>query len=141
MKNTLVSVHYTGSLSDGTIFDSSKKRNEPLSFSLGQGQVIAGFENAVKDLEVGQTVKVTIPPKDAYGEYNEKLLITLPLELIPPDIDLHVGQMLQLPLGNGQGMTCSVKEINDQNVVIDGNHELAGKELNFEIELLSRTEA
>ena len=124
-----VSVHYTGTLDDGKQFDSSKGR-EPLAFTVGNGDVIAGFDRAVTGLDVGKSVKVRMEPKDAYGERREDLVVTVPAAQAPPG--LQVGQFVSLG-----GRRALVTKITAESVTVDANHELAGQALNFEIELVS----
>ncbi len=131
-----VAVHYTGSLADGTIFDSSRER-EPLSFTVGEGQVIAGFNDAVSGMNVGDSVKVTIPATDAYGEYNEQFVINVPPADIPAEIEVEVGMDLQLHQEDGGAIPVRVTAISDDAVTLDANHPLAGQDLTFEIELVS----
>ena len=132
----MVAVHYVGTLDDGTQFDSSRDRNQPLEFECMAGQMIPGFDKAVKDMEVGQTVTVRIPAAEAYGEYDERLLHTVQKKQLPGSERAIKGQkvMLQSPMGP---VPAIVSEVTDDSVTFDLNHELAGKELTFEIELLS----
>lgn len=131
-----VAVHYTGSLTDGTIFDSSRER-EPLTFTLGEGQVIAGFDDAVHGMDVGDSVKVTIPAADAYGEYNEQFVISVPPADIPAEIGVEVGMDLQLHQEDGGAIPVRVTSVTEETVTLDANHPLAGQDLTFEIELVS----
>lgn len=131
-----VAVHYTGSLADGTIFDSSRER-EPLSFTVGEGQVIAGFNDAVQGMNVGESVKVTIPATQAYGEYNEQFVINVPPADIPAEIQVEVGMDLQLHQEDGGAIPVRVTDVSDESVTLDANHPLAGQDLTFEIELVS----
>jgi len=124
-----VSVHYTGTLDDGNQFDSSQGR-EPLQFTVGAGDVIAGFDQAVTGLEVGQSRKVHIEPKDAYGERRDDLVVTVPAAEAPQG--LQVGQRVSLG-----GRPATVTKVDAQGVTVDANHELAGKALNFEVQLVS----
>ena len=132
-----VKVHYVGTLDDGTKFDSSIDRNQPLEFTCGAGQMIPGFDQAVKDMEVGKTVKAHIPAALAYGEWREDLVQKVPLEQIPNGDQLPVGHTIYMRHGNGQPFPVFVKSIEDGIVTFDMNHELAGKDLNFDITLLS----
>lgn len=130
-----VKVHYVGKLPDGTIFDTSEKR-EPLEFTLGQKQLIPGFENAVVGMESGDQVTVNVPPEDAYGPYDEKLIQVIERETLPQDLEPEVGQLLEGVRGDGQRITVSVLDVNDTNVTLDANHPLAGKDLVFDITLV-----
>ena len=129
-----VRVHYTGTLDDGTEFDSSRDR-EPLEFTLGEGMLIPGFEKAVIGLGKGQSVKVTIPAAEAYGEHVEEMIITVPRDQVPPHIEPEVGLMLQLMTDGGE-MEVAVTEVTDEAVTLDANHPLAGETLTFDIELV-----
>jgi peptidylprolyl isomerase len=129
----LVSVHYTGQLTDGEVFDSSEGR-EPLQFTMGSGQLIPGFENALVGKKVGDKVTVNIPAEEAYGPIREDLIVSVPVSQMPGPVE--VGQSLQAQGGNGQAFNVTVKEVNEENITIDGNHPLAGKELIFDIEVI-----
>ncbi len=131
-----VTIHYTGRLIDGTVFDSSEGK-DPLPFTLGSGQVISGFEDAVTGMNIGEKKTVTIPPEKAYGERNEQMVINVPLTQVPPDIKPEVGQQLQLMGPENQPMVVVISEITDESVVLDANPPLAGKELTFDIELVT----
>ena len=130
-----VYVHYTGTLNDGSVFDSSRD-GDPLGFTLGSGQVIPGFEAAVRGLEPGQSTTISIPPDDAYGAYRDDLLIEVQREQMPPGLDPEVGHQLQLTLDGGQQIPVAVTEVSDASVKLDANHPLAGKTLNFDVELV-----
>jgi peptidylprolyl isomerase len=134
-KGDSVKIHYTGTLNDGTVFDSSAGR-EPLGFTLGSGQVIAGFDEAVLGMSHGESKKVTIPADKAYGEYKKELVMPVPKNQVPAEINPEVGQKLQLQGPNGQPMMVVVVAINDDHIMLDANPPLAGKELTFEIELV-----
>ncbi|MFZ5776226.1 MAG: FKBP-type peptidyl-prolyl cis-trans isomerase [Thermodesulfobacteriota bacterium] len=131
-----VSIHYTGTLTDGTVFDSSAGR-EPLQFTIGSGMVIPGFDAAVNGMQVGETKKVTIPCAEAYGERNEELIIQVPRDQVPPEINPEIGQKLQMGGPNGQLVVVSVTEVTDQAVTLDANPPLAGKDLVFDLELVA----
>lgn len=133
---TQVSVHYTGKLSDGTVFDSSVDR-EPLTFVVGSQQVIPGFEEAVVNMEVGEKKTVTIPCEEAYGQRREDLLIDIPNEHIPADIPREVGQQVLLRHPQGQEFPALIVEVKEDSLTLDANHPLAGEDLIFEIELVS----
>lgn len=135
-----VRTHYTGTFDDGTVFDSSYTRGEPLEFICMAGQMIKGFDEAVKDMEVGETKKVHIPAADAYGERNEELVQEIPKENIPDADELPVGQTVYLQGPGGQPLPVKVEAVTDTVVVFDMNHEMAGKDLNFEITLVEIVE-
>lgn len=130
-----VRVHYTGSLTDGTVFDSSRER-EPLSFQVGAGQVIPGFNDTVEGMEVGDKVDVTVESKDAYGDYREDFVINVNPTDIPDEIDPEVGMDLQLHQEDGGAIPVKITAVSDDAVTLDANHPLAGKDLKFEIELV-----
>lgn len=130
-----VSVHYTGTLENGEVFDSSRDR-EPLSFTVGEGQMIPGFEKAVKGMKLNETKKITIEPSEAYGELKPDMVQKISKEQLPPDLKVHVGQQLASQMPDGQQIVVTVKDIADEDITIDANHPLAGKTLNFEIEVV-----
>lgn len=130
-----VRIHYTGTLHDGSPFDSSEGR-DPLEFTVGSGQVIPGFDTAVTGMRVGDRKTVTIPADEAYGHAREELLVTVPRSSVPPQIEPRVGQRLQLGRGD-QAMMVVVREVGDEEIVLDGNHPLAGQDLTFELELVA----
>jgi peptidylprolyl isomerase len=130
-----VRIHYTGKLSDGTEFDSSSGR-EPLEFSLGAGQVIPGFDNAVDGMSVGESKTVTIPPEEAYGQKHEQLVQDVPKSALPDDIKPEVGMRLQSQTPDGQTLHLVVTEVEAEKITVDGNHPLAGEDLTFDIELV-----
>lgn len=130
-----VRIHYTGTLADGSTFDSSHGR-DPLEFTLGTGQVILGFDAAVDGMSVGQSKTVDIPADQAYGAHNPEALQTFPRSKIPDSIPLEVGTKLQLQSSQGQPMMVTVAEVTDHAVILDANHPLAGKVLTFQIELV-----
>lgn len=130
-----VKVHYTGTLEDGSVFDSSENR-EPLEFTLGQGQLIPGFEKAVIGLGVGDTTSVDIPSEEAYGEVREDLVINVPKDQLPEDVEPKVGMQLQLNQPDGQPVPVRITEVSEAELTLDANHPLAGKDLSFSIELV-----
>jgi peptidylprolyl isomerase len=134
-KGDNVKVHYTGRLEDGTVFDSSHDR-EPLEFTLGEGQVIQGFETAVDGMAEGETKTTKIPAEEGYGDRREEMVIELERGKVPSDIQPEVGQNLQIQLQNGEQLPVVVTAVEDEKVVIDANHPLAGKTLVFDIELV-----
>jgi peptidylprolyl isomerase len=131
-----VSIHYTGTLEDGSQFDSSKGR-EPLQFQLGSGQVIPGFDKAVEGMAVGETRSVTIPPEDAYGPRNEQAIQEVPKSALPPDLVPVEGMNLQAQNQNQQPIQLTVVSVQEDSITVDANHPLAGKSLNFEINLVA----
>lgn len=130
-----VRVHYTGTLEDGTQFDSSRGA-EPMEFAMGQGQLIAGFEKAVAGLSTGESCEVTLAPEDAYGESNEEMIRSVPRELMPEGVELTPGMVLQGQADDGRVDNFTVVSFTDEMVTLDANHPLAGKALTFEIELV-----
>lgn len=130
-----VQVHYTGTLEDGSEFDSSRKRNEPLEFTLGQGQMIPGFEKAVDGMEVGDSKKVNIPSQEAYGEKKQEMIMEVSKDDFPPNITPEVGQQLAVNT-QGKQVPVIITEMSDDKVTLDANHPLAGKDLTFDIELV-----
>lgn len=134
-KGDVVKVHYKGKLNSGEQFDSSEGR-EPLEFTVGAGQMIAGFDQAIPGMSVGEKKTITIAPADAYGEKNEDAIIEFPKSNIPSDMKLQPGMKLQLRNEAGHPIPVTVAEVKDDIVILDANHELAGKELIFDIELV-----
>lgn len=134
-KGDQVKVHYTGKLTDGTIFDSSEGR-EPLAFEVGAGMMIKGFDAAVDGMAIEAKVTVEIPAAEAYGEAREEMIFDVPRTNLPPDMEPEVGQQLAMSQPNGQQMPVKVKEVHEDKVIIDANHDLAGKDLVFDIELV-----
>jgi len=130
-----VRVHYTGTLPDGTQFDSSRG-GEPLEFTLGEGRLINGFEQAVEQMALGEQRTVNITAQDAYGPRYDELLQSVPRSAIPEEIELHEGLALQGSAPDGHAMRFTVIEFDAEQVTLDGNHPLAGEDLVFEIELL-----
>lgn len=131
-----VTLHYTGRLADGTIFDSSAGR-DPFPVDLGSGNVIAGFEEAVIGMSVGDFKIVTIPPEKAYGPYYQEKVINFPANQLPSDIEPEVGMQLQLQSYDGQPFIVRVTEVSEDHVKIDANPPLAGQDLILEIELIA----
>ncbi len=130
-----VRIHYTGTLADGSTFDSSEGR-DPLEFTLGAGQVIPGFDKAVTGMDVGDSQTVEIPADDAYGPVNPDGRQSFPRDKVPENIPLDIGTRLQLSGPQGQPIMVTVTEVTDEEVILDANHPLAGKDLTFKIELV-----
>lgn len=133
--NDTVKVHYTGTLTNGEQFDSSKGR-EPLQFVVGAGQMIAGFDAAVNGMAVNEKKTVTIPADQAYGQRNDQMMQTVPRTQLPPEMKPEVGQSLIASGPEGQQTQVTVAEVHEDRIVIDANHQLAGQDLIFEIELV-----
>lgn len=139
-KGDTVKVHYTGTLEDNTVFDSSKER-DPLEFQLGAGMVVPGFENLVLGLKEGEVVKETIPCTEAYGERRADLQLEIKRSDVPADLDLKVGTYLQMQSPDGQTASVEVVELSDEKVRLDANHPLSGKDLTFEVTLVELVSA
>lgn len=131
-----VSVHYTGRLADGSIFDSSLGE-EPLVFTIGQDEVIEGFEAVVKSMSVGEKKTATLTPEQGYGERYDDLVIEVPLTDMPADLELEIGDELEITDEDNEPMLVVVVDMNDSTVTLDGNAPLAGESLTFELELLA----
>jgi len=130
-----VKVHYTGILADGTTFDTSVG-SEPLEFTLGQGQMIPGFEQAIIGMQVGETKTFTIPTDQAYGPYRDDMIFEVARDELPADIDPRVGMQLQMNQGDGGIMIVTITDVSETTIKIDANHPLAGQDLTFDIELV-----
>ena len=131
-----VKVHYTGTLQNGEVFDSSVEK-EPLEFTLGEGQLIPGFEKAVIGMSIGDSTTINIPSAEAYGDTREDLIIAVPKDQLPKEIEPKVGMQLQVNQENGQPVPVKIAEITDTELKLDANHPLAGEDLTFEIELIN----
>ena len=129
-----VKVHYTGTLSDGSVFDSSEGK-EPLEFTIGEKQVIPGFENGVKEMKMNEEKTIKINAKEAYGERDERMVVSVPRDKFPPDV--QAGGTLILKGPNGERFPAVVKEVKENEVFIDMNHPLAGKDLNFKVKVIA----
>ena len=132
-----VSVHYVGTFPDGTEFDSSHARGEAMSFTVGSGQLIAGFDQAVNGMTVGETKSITLSPAEAYGDVQEGLTTTVSQTAFPTDYNFVVGQQVMGQNEAGAPVVATISEVLDNEVVLDMNHPMAGKTLNFSIELIS----
>ncbi|MGM0453395.1 MAG: FKBP-type peptidyl-prolyl cis-trans isomerase [Thermodesulfobacteriota bacterium] len=129
-----VKIHYKGTLNDGTVFDSSEGR-DPLEFTIGEGNIIPGVEEAVIGMAPEDTKTETISPDKAYGDYRSEMVIDVDKSQFPENIDPEVGQQLELKQQDGQTVVVTVTEVNENQVKLDANHPLAGKDLTFEIQL------
>jgi peptidylprolyl isomerase len=130
-----VKVHYTGKLEDGRVFDSSKDR-EPLQFTVGEGQVLPGFEQAIVGMQPGEQKSETIPAEKAFGERRDELVVKVNREEFKTDQELEVGQRFSVK-GEGGAQTFTIVELDESSATIDANHELAGLDLVFDIELVA----
>jgi peptidylprolyl isomerase len=130
-----VKVHYTGTLEDGTVFDSSRDR-EPLEFTLGKGQLIKGFENAVLGMSIGETKTVRIPSNEAYGPRRDELLLKFSKTDFPPDMEPIEGLVLNLRNPDGRSLVARITEVSGDSVTLDANHPMAGNDLTFKIDLV-----
>ncbi|MFA4836667.1 MAG: FKBP-type peptidyl-prolyl cis-trans isomerase [Dehalococcoidia bacterium] len=130
-----VIVHYTGRLQDGTVFDTSAG-SEPLEFTLGQGQLIPGFEQAVIGLQVGESKTVTIPVDEAYGPRRDDMVLEINRDELPEGLEPEVGMLLEMNQADGTTMTVTITDVSETTIKIDANHPLAGQDLIFDIELV-----
>ena len=135
-ENNTVKVNYTGKLSDGQVFNSSEGK-EPIEFTLGQGQLIPGFEKGLIDMKLNEKKTITIAKEDAYGEINNDLIQEVEKTQLPQDMTPKVGMGLVSKSPDGQEMNLLVVEVKEESIVIDGNHPLAGKELIFDLEVVA----
>ncbi len=131
-----IKINYTGTLDDGTVFDSSENHDQPLEFTVGSGQVIPGFEEAVRGMETGEEKEFRIEASEAYGEPNPDLKQTVPRSLLQSDTEINEGMMIMVSTADGQQMPARIAEITDEEITLDMNHPLAGKALNFNIMVL-----
>jgi peptidylprolyl isomerase len=130
-----VTVHYTGKLPDGSVFDTSKGR-EPIQFVVGQRKVIPGFEIAVTGMSPGETKTVNVAPEEGYGPHQSQLVVTFPRDEVPAEYSVKVGQTLQVQTTSGETLPATVVELSDTVITLDANHPLAGQELTFDIQLV-----
>jgi FKBP-type peptidyl-prolyl cis-trans isomerase 2 len=130
-----IKVHYHGTLNDGSIFDSSLQR-EPLEFTVGSGMVIPGFDEGVMNMAIGDKKTVNIPCAEAYGVVNEDMILPFPKNQFPADMQPEVGMQLMMNNQDGQQFPVVIVAVEEENVVLDANHPLAGKDLTFDLELV-----
>jgi FKBP-type peptidyl-prolyl cis-trans isomerase 2 len=130
-----VRIHYTGTLDDGSVFDSSRDR-EPLEFTVGSGQIIPGLEQAIPGMKIGEEKTVAIPCDLAYGPHDPNGRQAIPRDQVPEHIPLELGTALQMQLPDGRAMAVTVAEVTEAEVVLDANHPLAGKDLTFDVEMV-----
>lgn len=134
--NDKVRVHYTGTLKNGEVFDTSEGR-EPLEFTIGAGQIIPGFENGIMGMKVDETKTIDIPSGEAYGERREELVQEVAKSQLPAEITPEVGMQLSSQGPNGQPIPLVVTEVTENTITVDANHPLAGKDLVFEVSIVS----
>ena len=139
-KGDTVRVHYTGKLEDGTVFDSSAGK-DTLEFTIGKGQLIAGFEKAVEGLKTGESVTVNIPPEQGYGVHRPEMVTEMDRSQLPENLEVKVGQRLQMrakegPSKEAKSLVVEVTALSGTKLTVDANHKLAGKDLTFDIELV-----
>jgi FKBP-type peptidyl-prolyl cis-trans isomerase 2 len=130
-----VRIEYTGTLDDGTIFDSSAEHGKPLEFEVGRGQVIKGFDDAVIGMIEGEEKQFSISPADAYGEHDPTLVQKVPREIFPPEAELAPGLLFEAGLPTGEKVPATITEVQEGFVSVDLNHPLAGKRLTFKIKI------
>ncbi len=135
-KDDTVKVHYTGSLTNGEVFDSSLER-EPIEFKVGAGMMIPGFEKGVLDMELNEKKTINIPAAEAYGAVNEELFQEIPKDRLPEEIKPEVGMGLAAQMPDGSQRQLRISEVKEEAIVVDANHPLAGKDLNFDIEVVA----
>jgi len=133
--NSTVKVHYTGKLADGEVFDTSDGK-EPIEFTLGQGQLIPGFEKGLIDMKLNEKKTINMTKDDAYGEVNETLIQEVKKTDLPQDMEPKVGMGLVSKSPEGQEINLMVVEVKEETIVIDGNHPLAGRDLIFDLEVV-----
>ncbi|MDA9340199.1 peptidylprolyl isomerase [Polaribacter sp.] len=133
--NSTVKVHYTGKLADGEVFDTSDGK-EPIEFTLGQGQLIPGFEKGLIDMKLNEKKTINMTKDDAYGEVNETLIQEVKKTDLPQDMEPKVGMGLVSKSPDGQEINLMVVEVKEETIVIDGNHPLAGRDLIFDLEVV-----
>ncbi|MBW2991235.1 peptidylprolyl isomerase [Candidatus Woesearchaeota archaeon] len=131
-----VKVEYTGSLEDGTVFDSSEKHGKPLEFEIGKGMIIPGFEKALMDMKKGDEKEITLKPSEAYGDPNPELVKKIPKDQLPKEQEPKKGMVLLISLPTGQQVPARITEVTNKEVSIDLNHPLSGKTLKFKIKLV-----
>jgi peptidylprolyl isomerase len=131
-----VSIHYTGTLDDGSVFDSSEG-SEPITFTIGSGEVIPGFEEAVTGMSIGDKKTTVIDAANAYGDHHDELIMKVDRSQVPPGTEIAIGDVLQVGLDDGQTATVIVTDLDPTTVTLDANHPLAGKALTFALELVS----
>lgn len=130
-----VKVHYTGTFDDGEVFDSSRER-DPMEFEIGAQQVIPGFDQALVGMKIGESKNIRIPEEEAYGPYNPEMVMEVAPDQFEEGMKVEIGQQFQVEMGENNPVVLMVKEVLDDKVILDANHPMAGKTLNFDIELV-----
>jgi len=135
-KGSKVKIEYTGTLDDGSVFDSSKNHGKPLEFEAGSGLVIKGFDKAIIGMKKGEEKEIKLKPTEAYGDHNPELKKNIPKEQLPKEPEPKVGMILGIGLPDGRQLPATISKVTDKEVIIDLNHPLAGKNLNFKIKVV-----
>ena len=135
-KGDTVQVHYSGTFNDGEQFDSSFERGEPISFTVGAGQMIPGFDASVEGMEIGETKEISLDPDEAYGSHNPQAIQDIEKSVIPEEFEFSVGLQVQGQTGDGRPLIGVILSEQESTVTLDFNHPMAGKELNFKLELV-----
>jgi len=130
-----VKVHYTGKLEDGTVFDTSLNR-DPLQFTIGEGQVISGFEEAVVGMNPGESKTAKVPADKAFGPYRKEMVVVVDRNQFPKHLEPKVGEQLQIHQADGRTIVATITDVSESSVTLDANHPLAGKDLIFDIQLI-----
>ncbi|WMW22981.1 peptidylprolyl isomerase [Methanolobus mangrovi] len=131
-----IKIDYTGTLDDGSVFDTSENRGQPLEFTVGSGQVIKGFDDAVRDMEVSEEKEFRLEPAEAYGEYKDSLVDTVSRDLVQTTMEMEIGKIFLVQTPHGQQMPAKIIDLTDDEVTFDLNHPLAGKALTFRIKVV-----
>jgi len=139
-KGNKIKVEYVGKLEDGTVFDSSEKHDHPLEFTVGEKQLIKGFDNAVVGMKIGEEKEIKIPPEEAYGPHNPDFVREMPKDMFPKDQEIKPGMIFMVDTNDGRQIPVRVTKVADENVTIDLNPPLAGKTLVFKIKVLEIVE-
>jgi len=134
-KGDKVAISYIGTFDDGEVFDESEA-GEPFEFTVGADEVIVGLDNALLGMEVGEKKDIHVDCEEAYGLYDESLVLSVPKDSAPEDVELEVGNVYTFPLEDGETIDMELTDMTETDYIFDGNHELAGEDLNFKIELL-----
>jgi FKBP-type peptidyl-prolyl cis-trans isomerase 2 len=131
-----IKVHYTGTFDDGEVFDSSRQAQQPFEFEVGAGQVIPGFDNAVVGMKVGETKQVRLTEDEAYGPYNQEMVFDADPNQFEDGLSPEVGQQFQTQMQDGTPLLLTVKAVSEDKITLDANHPMAGKALNFDLEVI-----